>query len=89
MDFQQGAPLMAEFKTMPVRRPIASVSRMVALGHTVVFRPEGQGGSFIKTKAGEANNIFARNGVFDVPNWVRVLSSGQVFPGARNAAAEW
>ena len=74
MDFQQGAPLIVEFKTMPVRRPIASVSRMVALGHTVVFRPEGQGGSFIKTKAGEANNIFARNGVFEVPIWVRVPS---------------
>ena len=38
----QGAPLSVEFKTMPVRRPIVSVSRMVAPGNTVVSRPEGQ-----------------------------------------------
>ena len=71
---------------MPVRRPIISVSRMVALGNTVVFRPEGQGGSFIKTKAGEVKRVFSRNGVFEVPAWVRVPVPGQVFRGARNAA---
>ena len=42
LDFQQGSPLMVEFKTMPVRRPIASVSRMVELGHTVVFHPRAR-----------------------------------------------
>ena len=42
LDFQQGAPLSVEFKTMPLRRPIVSVSRMVAMGNTVVFRSDGQ-----------------------------------------------
>ena len=72
---------------MPMRRPLVSVSRMVALGNTVVFRSEGQGGSFIKTKAGEVKRVFSRNGVFEVPAWVRVPASGQVFREARNAAA--
>ena len=75
LDFQHGQPMKVEFTTMGVRRPIASVAKMVAQGNVVVFAPEHVGGSYVHIPAtGDCKNIFARRGVFEMPAWIRPVA---------------
>jgi len=72
VDFLRGEPMNINFTSMGVRRPIASVSKMVGQGLHVVFAPESAGGSYVYTpRTGESKRIFARNGVYEMPVWIR------------------
>jgi hypothetical protein len=62
-----GSRTSMRFTVMDVRRPIASVSRMVRSGHKVVFDDL----SYIQNKTtGEKIRIFERNGVYTLPAWL-------------------
>ena len=44
-----------------------AVSDLVRQGHEVIFRPEGQGGSYIRNLAtGATRSMVARNGVYEM-----------------------
>jgi len=74
MAFPTGDNLKMDFTVMNVRRPIAAVSRMVGKGHTVVFAPENEGGSYVcikKSNGGyEYKRVHERNGVYVLPAWI-------------------
>ena len=70
--FQNGDEKKIKFKVLGVKRMIAAVSKLVSNGHRVVFDSEAQGGSYIMNKrTGRTHKIFERNGVYEVPIWVK------------------
>ena len=72
--------MKVEFTTMGVRRPIASVAKMVDQGNHVIFAPEIAGRSYVFVLAiREYKRIFARRGVCEMPAWIRPgIASSQV-----------
>ena len=65
-----GRRLSTKFQVMDVARPLASVSQMVEKGAWVVFRPEGEGGSYLWTPNGASERLFCRDGVYVLPCWI-------------------
>ena len=59
------------FTVLPVRRPLAAVSAMVAAGCRLQFAPEDQGGSYVIDRDGNKNKLIERGGVYVLPTWVR------------------
>ena len=78
--FQKGQDKTLEFLVMDVHRALGSVSQMVERGCRVVFDSEDKGGSYIHCRStGERHKVYARNGVYVLPLWVREPQVG--FPG--------
>ena len=62
-----GARKMA-FSVMDVRRPIASVSKIVSSGNEVHFTPEG---SWVKYRStGNFDRLHEKSGVYVLPAWI-------------------
>ena len=76
---EDGKDTQMNFKVLPVRRPLAAVSAMLAAGCRLTFAPEDQGGSYVIDKDGNKNKLVERGGVFVLPTWVRGFH-GQVRP---------
>ena len=54
-----------KFQVCDVTRPLASVSKIVDAGHTVVFAPDWKGGSYIMNiQTKEKTWLLQRDGVF-------------------------
>ena len=62
---QEGQWRNLKFQVCDVTRPLASVSKIVEAGHTIVFAPEWKGGSYITNiKSKERTYLAQRDGVF-------------------------
>ena len=60
------------FKVLDIKRMIIAVSAIVKTGHRVVFDEESEGGSYVQNKqTGRYYKIWERNGVYELPIWVR------------------
>ena len=46
------------------------MSKIAKQGHSVLFQPEDQGGSFVKLSTGETKRLHERNGVYLLLCWV-------------------
>ena len=58
------------FQVAPVKKPLASVRRIVEQGHKVVFDDDGEGSSYILNKAtGQKTHMEVRNGVYVIEAW--------------------
>ena len=67
--FMNGSEQRMKFKVLDVKRMIASVSELTKSGHRVVFDTSG---SYIQNKrTGRYIKVFERNGVYEVPMWVK------------------
>ncbi len=69
---------------MDVMRPLASVSKMVSKGHTVVFAPENEGGSYLLMTNGNWHRLHNREGVYVLPVWMQeeAVSPKEILPSA-------
>ena len=75
--FQNGDYNKMKFTVMDIKRVIAAVSRLVKSGHKVVFDDEREGGSYIyNKKTRKYIKMYERNGVYEVPIWIRKPSQG-------------
>ena len=84
---QDGSTLRSTWEVGDVHRPLASVSKMTAVGNTVIFAPENDGGSWMIDSKGNYVKLHLRGGVYVLPAWISApneedpwSTSAQVFP---------
>ena len=69
LEFADGVVADAEFHVMDVTKPLASMAKLVDRGSWVVFRPDGDGGSYFWAPDG-SKKLFRQRGVCFLPCWV-------------------
>ena len=81
LGFMDGTTAPAHWEVGEIHRPLASVSRMTKNGHTVIFKPEERGGSWIVDSKGKWLKLYLRGGVYVLPAWVEKPSEAQRVAG--------
>lgn len=82
VQLEDGSGTKMNFTVLPVKRALASVSKMVEKGCRLVFDDAANGGSYVEVKStGKKHPLSLQNGVYVLPTWVRMNgASEQDFP---------
>ena len=86
LGLMDGTTTPTHWEVGEIHRPLASVSRMAKNGHTVIFKPEEQGGSWIVDSKGKWLKLYLRGGVYVLPAWVEKPSEAQRVAGKSTSA---
>ena len=80
--------LFARVTVAPVAKNLLAVSALVKQGHEVVFRPEGQGGSYIRhMQTGVKRTLAAKNGIYETTFRLHGFSGRPVAPSRGQASS--
>ena len=76
-----GQPVFAKVTVAPVAKNLLAVSSLVRQGHEVVFRPEENGGCFIRhLRTGTTKKMTAKNGVYEATYKLESFSTARLPP---------